>query len=298
MSRLLCWVGSAAIVAAFTASTATANTLYLSTTQAAGPTGNNQFGNGDVFSVDLDDTPLLDGTLEFDESDFADGNTNLNAFAIRPDGVTYLISTQGNENINGVNAHRRNVFAWNSLTDDTELFLDGNTLPGNGANNIDAIHELANGNLLFSTANDRDSWDDGDIVEYNRSATDTIDGLAPGGVRIIFSEADFGQNVDVDGISVNTGGNLLVSLAAANTTLDSTVYRDEDILEILVGGGYSMFFDGSARMTDNGQDINAFAYVPEPSSVLLMMLGLSGLAHAGRRRSSTRARPTAPDACA
>ncbi len=284
MRHLLSQVAAAAVVAVLAAGTAAANTLYLSTNQAAGPTGNNQFGNGDVFSVDLDNTPLLDGTLEFDEADFADGNTNLNAFAIRPDGVTYLISTQGNETINGVNAHRRNVFAWNSQTDATELFLDGNILPGNGANNIDAIHELTNGNLLFSTANNRNGWDDGDIVEYNRSTTDTIDGLAPGAVRIIFSEADFGQNVDVDGISVNTGGNLLVSLAAANTTLDSNVYRDEDIFEILVGGGYSMFFDGSARMTDNGQDINAFAYVPEPRSALLMMIGLAGLAHAGRRR--------------
>lgn len=283
-NRRLGIAAAMALAVSIAGSPVLASTLYLSTNQAAGPSANNQFGNGEVFEVDLLDPPFSPGSPTFDEANFVDGNANVNAFALRPDGITYLVSTQGNETVGSVDARRRNVFAWNSLTDTATLFLDGTTLPGNGAANIDAIHELTNGNLLFSTVNNRDLWDDGDIVEYNPSATDTVDGLAPQTSRIVVSEADFGQNVDVDGISVNTGGNLLVSFANGNVTLDGNTYRDEDVFEILGVGSYQMFFDGSARLTDDGQDVNAFAYVPEPRSALFMLLGLAGLARAGRPR--------------
>ena len=262
---------------------AQASTLYLSTVQAAGPSANNQFKNGDVFSIDPSLPPFSPGSLVFDEAEIDDGNANIDAFALRPSNGFHLISTAGNEAINGVTARRSSIMAYDPSNGATSLFLDGTLLPGNGTGNIDAIHELANGNILFSSAGNRTLWSNGDLVEYNPSGV-AVDGLAAGQIRIILDESSFGgANVNIDGISLNTGGNLLISFAEGNVTLGADTFRDEDILEVLALGGYQMFFDGSASMTDNGGDINAFAYVPEPNTALLLALGLVALARRSNR---------------
>ncbi|MBW2270033.1 MAG: PEP-CTERM sorting domain-containing protein [Deltaproteobacteria bacterium] len=262
--------------------------LYLTTAQAAGTDGDDQYLDGDVFLVDGDAPPKSPSLQVFDEGQFGSA-AEVNAFALLLSG-NYLLSSSANEVLAGVTANASSLMEWDPVAETASLFLDGSGLPGGGTGNFDAAHLLDNGNLVFSSDADETLWDNGDVVEYNPSGV-TVDGLAANAIRILLSESvEFGgENVNVDGISFSSDGDLLLSFSENSVTLGSQTFLDQDILEVNGVGSYSLFFEGDAEMQDTGGDVNGFAFtlqnvvIPEPGTGLLLGLGLFGLC--GRRRS-------------
>jgi hypothetical protein len=90
------------------------------------------------------------------------------------------------------------------------------------------------------------------------------------------------EAADVDGAHRLLNGNLAVSLDVS-ATVGGVVVDDEDLIEWDSGDGtWSLAYDGSAQDQDwQAADLDAVA-LPEPSLVLLLGVGVGGLAALGR----------------
>jgi len=175
------------------------------------------------------------------------------------------------------------------------LAFDGSLLgPGE---NIDAVTELDNGNLLISTATGASlfgfSFDDGDVVEVDlgNSTASLYMGLDE---ATLFTGTN--QNIDALHFDPDTG-NLLISVLIGGGTgtigglaYDASDNISTDVIELDLSGGVSAsilqegdgLYDGQTRQLDA-------VYVPEPSVAAALAAGAALVVILSRRRGARRA---------
>ena len=88
----------------------------------------------------------------------------------RADATVMVLSTIDGATLGGVTFRDGDLVRYDDVTDTATLIFDEDGFSAN--ENIDALHVLANGNILLSTVNDATlgglTFRDGDIVEYDR----------------------------------------------------------------------------------------------------------------------------------
>ena len=150
------------------------------------------FGNGDLIEYN----PTTDvGTLYFDESLFG-SNEDIDAVNILDNG-NIILSTIDGATLGGLTFGGGDLAEYNPTTNVATLFFDGSLF--DGAENIDAVHILDNGNIILSTAGgatlDGLTFANGSLAEYNPT-TDVA--------TLYFSEALFSNNANIDAVYVTT----------------------------------------------------------------------------------------------
>ncbi len=175
---------------------------------------------------------------------------------------TILVSTDGAETLGGLDLEDEDVGQYQGPSNAATLFLDGSAL-FTADENIDAVHLLTNGHLLLSTVGSASlgglSFDADDVVDY-----DPVDDLAS---VVLDGSAVFGNNANIDAISVLPNGHLLVSTSEAETVGALSV-SDEDLFEYdVLTGTASLYFNGSGVFT-GATDLNA-AHVRSDGMIVL-----------------------------
>lgn len=111
---------------------------------------------------------------------------------------------------------------------DTATLLFDSTGKFTDSEDIDAVHVLSNGNILFSTRSDGQfsggntlDFKDGDVVEYD-----------PGNnmASIFFSEDNFDGNADISAFHVLPSGNYILS-TYGEESLGGITFRDGDLVD-------------------------------------------------------------------
>ena len=106
-------------------------------------------------------------TLFFDEDLFSQ-DESIDAVHVLDNG-NIILSTVDNARLGGLNLGYEDLVEYNPTTDVATLFLDGSLF--SEAENIDAAHVLANGNIILSTVDEATlgglSFGAADLAEYN-----------------------------------------------------------------------------------------------------------------------------------
>jgi hypothetical protein len=161
--------------------------IVLSTVGSA-TLGGLSFGKGDLIEYNL----LTDtATLYLDETLFSGVQPNIDAAYINGSS-NIILSTTGNVTLGGLSFSKEDLIEYNPGTDTATLYLDG-SLFSSGTPDIDAVHELANGNLILSSDGATTlgglSFGTGDLVEYN---------LGIDTATLYFAETNFSTAADID----------------------------------------------------------------------------------------------------
>jgi hypothetical protein len=241
----------------------------LITTRTSAQLSGGLFLDGDIVAYDL--ASAATRTI-FSESTTFDGNTNLDAIHRLNDG-SILLSASGNMRINGIRYQSGDVVHYDPQTGTASLFLDGRDHFGQSAN-VDAFTIADDGTLLLSMSGNVDingtRYSDGDIFAYDPGARTA---------SLILDESAFGGGADVNGLAINTNGNLLISTDNA-TTLGGIGFEDYDIVEYdVLGDLATIFFDGSQIIVGGTDDSDVWGIsLPEPNTGVLVLLGLAAIA--------------------
>ena len=160
-------------------------------------------------------------------------------------------SSNGTIGTNNLAYEDEDIVTLNLTTNTTTLFLNGDNV-FTKEEDIDALHILSNGNILFSTTGKASigalTFYDEDVVEYNpttMTATVFFDGSAV-----------FTNDEDVDAFSILSNGNYVFS-TQGSASINGFYFNDEDLVEYnpttMVT---SLFLDGSTVFSRN-EDIDA-----------------------------------------
>lgn len=133
-------------------------------TEGGATLGGLTFKDGDL--VDYD--PVTDtATLFFDESLFSRGE-DIDAVSILDNG-NLVLSTEDSASLGGLSFRDGDLVLYDLLADTASLYLSENLFCS--GEDIDAVHVLANGDILLSTESSAKlgglTFEDGDIVLYN-----------------------------------------------------------------------------------------------------------------------------------
>ena len=140
-----------------------------------------------------------------------------------PANATIILSTDATETLGGLTFNNGDLAEYNPTTDTATLFFDGSLF--SGVEEIDAVHVLANGNIILSTENDATLggllFEDGDLVEYNPT-TDVA--------TLYFDEDLFSQDESIDAVYILDNGNIILS-TVSNARLGGLNFGYEDLVE-------------------------------------------------------------------
>jgi subtilisin-like proprotein convertase family protein len=214
-----------------------------------------------------EDLILWDGSsfnefFDGSENDLSGTGEDIDALFVRANG-NIVFSTTGSGNLPGVGSFAdEDLIEWDGAS--FTMLFDGSA-HGLGGEDVDAVHILANGNILLSTTSSATmaqspsgtlNMADGDLVEYNPSAV-TVDGLAPMTARVYFSESTFSANEDIDALTVLTNESLTLSTKGTAALPGSGSFADEDLAE-WDGAAGAKTFDGSSNgLTSSSEDVDA-----------------------------------------
>lgn len=243
--------------------------LYLAATTSFGPTSANAFALGDVAEVDTD--TLLSGNARWvGERTFFDhtllsGSQTVDGFSRESSGAM-LLSTTGDSSLSNLSFNRADIVRYAAGVA-TRVFNGRSLLDCSGSScddsdlDVDAVHALDNGDILFSMTNDFEVTASG--ATFGRGS---IMRYTPGSGQIVEVVSDtFLEGINVDGIAVHPfTGHLLLSSSLSGASFGGGFsFDDEDVIELSFGPsqtpvtGYSYFIDGTADLTDYGSDITA-----------------------------------------
>lgn len=262
--------------------------------------------NGDVA---LYDSVTQIATLAFDRSNFRTGGGtpgavgNVDAFHVLSDG-TFLLSTDNNEWLGSNMQYVRpgDIVQYDGATDTASIYFDqDNFRTYNGNNgaweNVDAVHVLANGNILLSTSGGARlgapmlHFADGDLVEYDPLADTAAVFMSEGVFRTPWGQP--GGDEDIDGVSMLDDGTLVLT-TRTNARLGDPMlsFRDGDIVAYDIYADSACLFFSEDDLHCSEQDIDGVAVlglggppvIPEPLTVWVSA-GLVMLAGYIRRRA-------------
>ena len=222
----------------------------------------------EIAKDDLASYDLETGTASlFFSGDLFLSNENIDAAHILEDG-RIILSTAGAASLGGLTFGDGDLVEYDPGTGTASLFFSEGSFSGN--EDIDAVHVLANGKILLSTAGSATlgglSFQDGDIVEYDPdSQTATL----------FLSESVFSNNEDIDAIHLLSDGRLLLSTANA-ASLGELTFRDGDVVEYdaLLGTATLVF---SEDLFTSGAQISALSALPAPEPGTLILLAGGGV---------------------
>jgi hypothetical protein len=158
------------------------------------------------------------------------------------------LSTTNAASLAGLGFRDGDIVRYDTVTGVATLFFDEDLFSAN--ENIDAFHLRNNGNILLSTATGATlgglTFRDGDVVEY-----DPVGGVA----TLFFSEDLFTNSANIDGFSLLTNGQLVLSTTTSET-LGGLFFRNGDLVAYdPVSGTASLFLDEDLFTAD--EDIDA-----------------------------------------
>jgi hypothetical protein len=141
------------------------------------------------------------------------------------------------------------------------------------ASEVTAYHRLVNGDQLYSLGTSVElgggvTAGPGDVVRYD-GVTDTIafDANAEG----------IPDGVIVDGVSVHSSGDLMLSFDTTVNLGGGVTAQDEDLVRFDGGSTYTVFFDGSAETVPAGLDLDGADYRTSDGHLFLSFDGSGSL---------------------
>ncbi len=168
----------------------------------------------------------------------------------------YMARVDGS--IGGVGAHSDDVVVYDTATAGASVVLSGHTTFDTIYEDIDALHVLNDGTILFSTMGSAAigslSISDEDIVLYNPATGDASMFLDAGGL--------FVGNENIDALTMLPNGNLLIS-TRNSAQIGSLLFEDGDIVEYDLTTGAASIWLGTAAT--GGIDINKLHLMPDGS---------------------------------
>jgi len=175
--------------------------------------------------------------------------------------TTMSIADVNGGTLGGLTFGRGDLAEYNAGLDTATLYFDGSLF--SAYENINAVHRLANENILLSTTNGATlgglTFAKGDLVEYN-SATDTA--------TLYLDNALFsGSQPNIDAVYVNGSGNIILS-TAGNATLGGLSFGSGDLAEYNPSTDTAtLYFDGS--LFAGGENIDAAHILSANGNIVL-----------------------------
>jgi hypothetical protein len=206
-----------------------------------------------------------------------------------PSGGGIYFSTTTSVHLDGTQFFPSDVVMYDGI--DYSLAFDGSLL--DAGQNVDAVTELENGNLLISTATPATlfgfSFLDGDVVEVDLG----------GGSASLFMGLDeatlfTGTNQNIDALHFDADtGNLLISLLIDGVgTVGGLAYDSNDeiyssVIELDLSGAPTGFvlLDGNGLYDGATRQLDAI-FLPEPSGATALAAGVAFLLLLSRRRKT------------
>jgi hypothetical protein len=179
--------------------------------------------------------------------------------------TTLTISTLATETLAGVNFTNQHVMVYDTVAALAPTqFFDGAGIAVN--TNIDALHVLPNGDLVFSTASDSSigalNFLDGDLVQVNP--------LNLASAAVIFSESFItGTNVDIDALWIDANGDYVIS-TTLGASIGPTAFDDGDLLRFTPGNpnSASIIFDDALFTSAALNNTNGVHILPSGSIIM------------------------------
>lgn len=164
------------------------------------------------------------------------------------------------ETLGGLTFRDGDLAEYNPSTDTATLYFNEDLFTGDVE--IDALHVLANGNIILSTADVATlgglTFEDGDLIEYNPT-TDTA--------TLFFNENLFIGDENIDAVHLLDSGNIILSIHENNGRLGGLNFGYGDLIEYNPTTNVAtMFLDGS--LFSSNADIDA-AYVLANDNIIL-----------------------------
>ena len=240
----------AILVAAGTATVADAEPLRISTS------GRARYGTP-LFQIERGDVGQLDtttdvGSLFFDGGNFANAE-NIDAIHRLPNG-NLALSTAAEARLGNprLTMSDGDVVEYDVATDTATLLLPESIFTANA--DVDALHVRADGTFLLSTDDTATLGTpgltilDGDVVHYDPT-TDTA--------TLVFSEAAFGTDENVDAVHERNNGDLVLSVESeTGVSLGGVVFGDGDLVAYRPSTGTAALFFAESNFDDD-ENINA-----------------------------------------
>ncbi|MHC4461638.1 MAG: PEP-CTERM sorting domain-containing protein [Planctomycetota bacterium] len=192
----------------------------------------------------------------------------LGAAAARPVNATIILSTDNTETLGGLTFNNGDLAEYDSTTDTATLYFGENLFGGD--EDIDAVHVLANDNIVLSTIAGATlgglTFSKGDLVEYDPT-TDTA--------TIFLNENLFSSaQPNIDAAHVRDNDNIILS-TTGNATLGGLSFGKDDLIEYNSTTDIAtLFFDGS--LFSGNENIDA-AHLLGSGNIVLSTVGAATL---------------------
>jgi hypothetical protein len=165
----------------------------------------------------------------------------------RAEGTEFVLSTLTGATLGGVTFRDGDLVLYDDVANTASLVFSEDNFTSD--ENVDAVHMIANGHILLSTAVGAVlgglTLRDGDVVEY-----DPVNDIA----TVFFNEDLFLSGGNIDAFAILDNGNLVLS-TALDDTLAGLLFRDGDLIEYdPVGGTASLFLNEDLFVSDEDID--------------------------------------------
>lgn len=157
-----------------------------------------------------------------------------------PDLDKIILSTDNEAILGGLSFNSNDLANYRLSNDLGTMFLRGDTL--GLTTKIDALHLLANGNIILSTQGDTSfaglSFSKEDLIEY--------DPVADSATMYLEADLHFDVKKDIEAVHILDNGNIVLA-TSGNASLGGLAFSSRDLVEYNPDtGSASIFFDGDA----------------------------------------------------
>ncbi len=215
-------------------------------------------------NLDLDNNTVVNGVCSPTHSQCTGGGGGP-----PPSGAnsTFILSTRNNETLGGLSFGDDDLIEYDGPTDTSTLVFDGGNIFSDGDEDIDAVHYLANGNIVISTTSGATiggiTIENGDMAEYN-PVTDSA--------TLFFDEDWFSGDANINAVYVRSDGLIILS-TNNDEILGGLSFEDEDlVLYNPVTDTASLYLNGD-NVFNEEEDIDAVHVLSTGNIVLSTLEG-------------------------